>query len=552
MSTNAGTMRDYAGERGGDADISSATRACARRRRVRAPLPALASLLTSVLAFAPLLALALGALSACSRSYRGPYPRVILISLDTTRADHIGCYGSPLVKTPNIDRLARESVVFRHVTSAAPTTLASHTSIMTGLYPHTHGVVRNGFTLPLEDETLAQILKRNGFRTAAFLGSFALDRRFGFDRGFDVFDETFDIALDARNFDQDQRRAAAVTDAALSWVEKTSREPAFLFVHYFDAHAPYAAPPPFDRMYARPDGPAAAGTAEIERAVRDHQHEAIGLELGQQAVIGAGLTRELALRGGGAMTERDRDLEAAYAGEISYVDRELGRLFDGLERRGWLEGSIVIVVADHGESFVEHGDYWNHGLCVYDTTVHVPLLVRRSDHLGARAVDAPVSTVDVAPTLLALLHIDAPRAIEGVDLAPALDGAPLERGPVFSEATQPPRVEVAGAWGNAQKAKCVRAGKWKLIRTPYLELEELYDLEADPGERHNLLAAPPGDALASARSVAADLRAKLDAWSRGAHPRASAFDRSQTDETLRRLKGLGYAEGDDARTKPPR
>jgi hypothetical protein len=265
MSTNAGTMCEYAGERSEDADISSATRARARWRRVRAPKLALA--LPMLPLALTVLALVLGAVCACSRSYQGPYPRVILISLDTTRADHLSCYGSPLVKTPNIDRLARESVVFRQVTSAAPTTLASHTSIMTGLYPHTHGVVRNGFTLSAENETLAQILKRSGFRTAAFLGSFALDRRFGFDRGFDVFDETFDIALDARNFDQDQRRAAAVTDAALSWVEKAPREPAFLFVHYFDAHVPSGEVAPTVLTQVQIDSGSTTCRAEVKNTV---------------------------------------------------------------------------------------------------------------------------------------------------------------------------------------------------------------------------------------------------------------------------------------------
>jgi arylsulfatase len=512
-------------------------------------------------AFVAALALACSSPLACSPRYEGPYPHVVLISLDTTRADHVGCYGSALVKTPAIDRIAHEGILFTSAMAAAPTTLADHTSIMTGLYPHTHGVPRNGFVISPDDVMLAEIFKKHGFQTAAFLGAWTLSRRFGFDRGFDAFDENFDIAADMRTHDQEQRRSSAVTDAALRWVEHASGGPTFLFVHYFDAHAPYEPPPPFDRMYAhaedaasgapRSDRLTSGGPAELDRATRIHQLHAIGAELGQERVINGGLTRELATRDPGPPADIDRDLEALYSGEISYVDRELGRLIDGLAERGWLEHSIVIVTADHGESFAEHGDTWNHGLWVYDTSVHVPLIVRRSDRLQSREVTLPVSTVDIAPTLLALVGIDVPRAMEGIDLAPALDGGELRRGVIFSEATQPPSVEKASAWRNEQKPKCARDGRWKYIRAPYLDLDELYDLATDPGERNNLLALPASDARTSeARDTAKRLRGELDRWTASAHPRASRFDPSRTDDTLRRLNNLGYASGDEA--EPPR
>jgi arylsulfatase A-like enzyme len=425
---------------------------------------------------------------------------------------------------------------------------------MTGLYPHTHGVPRNGFVLSPDNLMLAEILKRNGFRTAAFLGSFTLDRRFGFDRGFDEFNAEFDTVADMRTHDQDQRRAASVTDAALRWIDAARREPTFLFVHYFDAHAPYEPPPPFDRSYTRADGPKAAGPAEIDPAVREHQKHAIGAELGQERVIQDGLTRDLATRDPGPATELDRDLEALYDGEISYVDRELGRLLDGLAQRGWLEGSLVIVTSDHGETFAEHGDAWNHGLWVYETTVHVPLIVRRSDRIASREVATPVSNVDVLPTVLGLLGIQLPGvlagglagALDGVDLSPALDGGAVSRGPVFSEATQPPAVEKGVAWKNERKPKCVRDGRWKYIRAPYLELDQLFDLETDPGERNNLLVLPESDtASAAAREIAPKLRSTLDGWSRSAHPRPSRFDPSQMQDTLQRLRGLGYPGDED-------
>jgi arylsulfatase A-like enzyme len=484
--------------------------------------------------------------ASCSKTYQGRYPHVILISLDTTRADHLGCYGNEHIRTPNIDRLAHEGVLFRAATAAAPTTLASHVSIMTGSYPHTHGVPRNGFTISADNLMLAEVLRKNGFRTAAFLGSFALDRRFGFDRGFDVFDQDFEIGVDRDAYDQDQRRAAAVTDAALRWAGGAEPAPTFLFVHYFDAHEPFDPPPPFDRMYARADGPARAGPAEIDRAVREHQEHALGSALGLQKVITGGLTRELVSGDGGPASTLDHDIEALYAGEISYIDRELGRLLDGLRQKGWLESSLVIVTADHGETFGgEHGDPWNHGLWVYDTTVRVPLIVRRSDALAAREVALPVSTTDIFPTVLELLGIAAPARTEGHSLAPLCDGSVLERGPVYSEATQPPSVESGQAWRNARKPKCVRDGQWKYIRAPYLDLDELYDLEADPAERHNLLPPSADDPRAqSTRETAARLRAELDVWSGRAHPLPSSFDKAQLEDTLRRLNQLGYPGGD--------
>jgi hypothetical protein len=203
-------------------------------------------------------------------------------------------------------------------------------------------------------------------------------------------------------------------------------------------------------------------------------------------VIVKGLPRELLEKADGEAIDGDERLAALYAGEMSYLDEHVGRLIEGLAERGILDDAIVVLTGDHGEAFWEHGDHWNHGLWVYGTTVRVPLVIRVSDGdgvLGAGTViDEPVSTIDVVPTLLELLGLDLPRRVEGVSLVAALEGDPLERGAIFSQATQPIRLpEIEGQWGNLHKASCVRDGRWKYVHAPYNDYEELFEPRSRPG-----------------------------------------------------------------------
>jgi arylsulfatase A-like enzyme len=244
-------------------------------------------------------------------------------------------------------------------------------------------------------------------------------------------------------------------------------------------------------------------------------------------------------------------LAALYEGEIAYLDHHVGRLLDGLAERGILEHAIVVVTADHGETFWEHGDFWNHGLWVYDTTVRVPLLVRLPvGEAAGREVTVPVSTVDILPTLCDLLGIEGPKEAEGVSLVPALRGEAFERAPVFSEATQPwglAKSQLAGTnpkapsfWANGYKPHCVRVGSCKYIRAPYVDHEELYDLARDPGERVNLIGASDGCAGDVDR-----LRAVLKDWTDEAAPLPSGYDATQVGRIVERLRGLGYAGAED-------
>lgn len=491
-------------------------------------------------------ALAALVIAACSEPPApvGALRHVLLVSLDTTRADHLGCYGAERVRTPHLDALAAEGVRFSDATAAAPTTLASHTSLMTGTWPQTHGVVRNGFRVHADNVMLAELLRDAGFHTAAVLGSFALERRFDFHQGFDHFDEEFDLLVTPVGFDQNQRLAENVTAALLAHVDEVGDDARrmFLFAHYFDAHAPYSPPAPWASEYTAEGAQPASDGLDVERAVRSRQKQMVGTEYGHAGLVNNGFQgplRALLGRPTGDETPLDRHLADLYAGEVSYVDAAIGDLLAGLAERGLLDEMLVVVTGDHGETFWEHADLWNHGLLVYQTTVQVPLVLRFPDgrHRGV-VVDGPVSSVDVLPTLCELLGLEAPARCEGTSLVPLMKGLPFERGAVFSEATQPWTVERAGEWGNLRKPQCIRQGPWKYVIAPYAGAEQLFHLERDPGEQRDLLrGAPTAEALAKRD----ELRAELERWRASARPLPSRFDGSQVEETRARLEAMGYS-----------
>ncbi|MCC6406824.1 MAG: sulfatase [Planctomycetes bacterium] len=489
------------------------------------------------------------ACSACAPS-TGAHgvKHVVLISCDTLRADALGAYvgsgrdrladwGAPPAaeRSPNLDRLARESVLFERAIAAAPSTLASHASLFSGLWPNAHGVARNGFEVRPELETLAERFAARGFLTAGFAGSFALDRRFGIAQGFAHWDQEFDLLVDGKAHEQNERRADKVTDAVLGWFDRTRDDdvPSFVFVHYFDAHAAYD--PPGRAPDVVGERSVSGSMDDLRAAVDGHQRE-LGDPRGLDATILSGLDPRWIGREVQA-GELDRALVSRYAGEVRWLDGEIERLLRGLDERGILRDALVIVTADHGETLVDHCDVYNHGLALYQSTVHVPLLVRLPDGTGAgRRVASTVSNVDVLPTLLALCDLPAGAPVDGVSLLDALEGRPFARGPVFSTATQPPSVEVPGAWLGLSKAQGVQSDAFQWIESPYLGRRELYDLAADPEQRHDL----SEDGSERVRRAREELSRALDAWRLSSRPLPSSFDRSQVEEVERRLRELGY------------
>ncbi len=446
---------------------------------------------------------------------------VLLIAVDTLRADHLGAYGFRGEISPHVDALAKRGVRLERYTTVVPTTLASFTSLLTGRHPHTHGVFRNGVRWPNELEGIPSVFERGGYETAAFIASWCLSSEFGFSRGFDHFDQNLTVEFDADPNNKLVRPAAEVTSAAVAWLEKRGggARPFFALVHYFDPHAPYQPPPPYDTMFDPGyRGPVTGSMADIDVARR---------------VLAASR---------GVPDANTRHLEALYDGEIRYADDEIGKLLAALDRLGLSASTLVVFTADHGETLAEHEDFFNHGPSVYDTEIRIPLIAA-GPGIGAAgaATSRPACNIDLAPTLLEYAGLPIPPAFEGHSFLASLRKP--EAGPApsarlfFAEATKPQAVEAGQRWPNRLKARCVLRGGFKLIHTPWRDDRwELYDLAADPLERKSLWG---GAALP--RSTIDDLVRALDWWSR-TEPGGKPPEAPQDEETLKRLRALGYVD----------
>jgi choline-sulfatase len=392
---------------------------------------------------------------------------LLIITLDTTRADHLGVYGADDVQTPNIDRLAREGVLFEQASSVAPLTLPAHCSLFTGLFPPRHGVRDNGgYALQPAQVTLAEMLQARGFRTGAFVASYVLDARSGLNKGFDRY---VGVPHPSQNSGGRalRRPANEVADLALAWLREVDSRRFFGWLHFYDAHAPYDPPEPFRSRYRDP-----------------------------------------------------------YAGAISFVDSQIGRVLAFLEERHLLDKTVIAIIGDHGEGLGEHGER-THKLFVYESVLHVPFIVRApSDRMPARRVDAVTRSVDLMPTMLDLVGVSAPPGTDGTSLVPLMTGAVTDLSlDAYAEATYP---LLHFGWSDL---RAVRAGNFKLIEAPR---PELYDLAADPHERRNLYEDQP----ALAERLATRLRSleRRFASASRADGHASPVDR----ETLDRLASLGY------------
>ncbi len=429
--------------------------------------PALALVLVGALS-----ATVAGAFAACRGLGRGAgHPNVLLVTIDTLRADRLGCYGFSLARTPNLDRLAREGVRFEDVTAVAPITLPSHTSLMTGLLPPAHGVRDNGtYALGAGAVTLAERLKAAGWATHALVSALVLNRRYGLDQGFDSYDDDLWGEDVPKLFLIRDRPARKTADRLLDWLEGWKRggraKPFFAWVHFFDPHQPY------------------------EPEVQD---------------------RPLA--------------PTPYDAEIAGVDRALGRVLEKLRQDGLLEDTVVVVTGDHGESLGEHGEK-THGVFVYDATVRVPLLFRFPRLLPrGRVYQGPVSSVDVAPTLLGLLGLPGGEETEGTSLLPALRGeAPPPARPQYCESL------LSEVGFGMAPLHSVRSGGFKYVRAPR---PELFDLAADPKELVNLY-----DRDRRRAALLDDVLGRtMDASAR----RSVAADASpMSKETMEALRALGY------------
>jgi len=405
----------------------------------------------------------------------GPGGRsLVLITVDTLRADHVGCYGATAPATPGMDRLARSGTLFADVEAVMPITLPAHASIMTGRYPVAHGARHNvAYVLPEEEKTLAEVLREKGFRTGGFVGAFPVTARFGMAQGFEVFDEAFTSsgALKAAKGDV-ERPAGEVDRAAIPWLQRTaaSGEPFFLWIHYFDPHAPYEPPEHLARLYE----------------------------------------------------------QSPYSGEVAAVDEAVATLLDALEKTGAADRTAVVLVSDHGEALGDHGEA-THGYFLYQTTTHVPMMMRIPWMTGSpKQVEQVVSQVDILPTALDLLGVPPPEGVQGRSLKPLLEGGSLPDRPVLGDCIAP--------WVEFRFSplRSVRDGRWKYIEAPK---PELYDETADPKEVRNLVSGEPAEATRLRDLLHAEL-----ARARQGTRKATAT-RAISEEERQKLASLGYTAG---------
>ena len=412
---------------------------------------------------------------------------IVLITVDTLRADRLGSYGSERTATPNMDALAAEGVRFSNAASTVPFTLPAHSSIMTGTYPPYHGVRENvGYQLGAALPTVGEVLSQSGWATGGFVSAFVLDSRWGIGRGFSTYFDDFESSeTRGGNLGAVQRGGDETIAEALRWLDRRPEGPVFLWLHLFEPHDPYTPPEPYGSRYVgRP-----------------------------------------------------------YDGEVAYVDELIGRFRSGLEERELFDRSLVILTADHGEGLGQHKEGF-HGFFVYDSTVHVPLIVRPpypgAAGLAGRVVDEPVSHVDLMPTLLEIAGLPQPAHLQGRSLVPLLEGRagrqrdgvgrPQDDAPVavYTESMYP---LVHYGWA---PLRSLRTGTWKLIDAPR---PELYDLAADPNENDNL--------VLKERRLYRRLKTELDEMVERIQSDADQdAGRAELDEeSMRQLEALGYLAG---------
>ena len=409
-----------------------------------------------------------------------PRPNVILITLDTTRADRMGFLGSTRGLTPNLDAMAKQAIVFSQAYSHVPITTASHTTILTGTYPQFNHVTDFGIPLSPKLPYLPDLLHQHGYHTGAFVGSLILDpldgTAPGFDRGFDVYDANFHLRRHgADRYKTVERRAGDVVQHALAWLSQVPDGPFFLWVHLYDAHDPYDPPEPYKSKYA----------------------------------------------------------SQPYDGEIAYADSAVGKLLDALRKHGLYDETMIAVMADHGESLGAHGEN-THGVFLYDETLHVPLVIKLPLNRSAgKHIETRVGLVDVTPTLLQESGIAIPKEVQGESLIKMLKPAALnskspatEDRPAYAETDYPHR---AFGWSSL---RALRAGKYLYIQAPD---RELYDRLSDPGAQRNL--------ASDSKAVADTMSFKLNEFREKTSQTLFELAKPDPEQA-KKLQALGYVGSD--------
>ncbi len=451
------------------------------------------------------------------RTVQGAAPdqgkNILLITLDTLRADSVGFGGNAIVSTPVLDHLARMGWQFSQAVCPVPMTTPSHASILTSTLPAVHGAVENRYRLSPANRTLTEILRESGYRTSAFVSCFPLDRRFGLDQGFMLYQDDFGspgdlrqaswlrYLLEWRHAGRMERPAHWTNSLVLPWLRKyTGEHPFFLWVHYFDPHAPYM-PPVADREYYR--NRITTGRVWTDEDDWDRARAAIGPDPDDVKP--------------GRPEER-------YLGEVTVTDRALGDILRELDRLNKLAGTIIVIVADHGESFGEHGLFYTHGEDIYEPALHVPMILSGPGLPTHRLDNRLTSLLDIAPTVLSALSIPIAPEMTGFDLMNRND---------HRETALVENFGIVMA-KDARKQRGIRSSGWKYIRMADGSGSELYDLQQDPGESDNI------------RDTHGELAAGFDqmvesGFGSADQQRIPAAE-DVSPETIQKLDALGYRQ----------
>lgn len=415
-------------------------------------------------ALAAAIALAAALLASCGRD--APPNGILLVTLDTTRADRLGCYGRRGAETPELDRLAKEAARFESAVASVPVTLPSHSTMMTGLYPYHHGVRYNMIhVLPDKVATLAERLHAAGFATGAVPSAAVVAAKFGLAQGFDSYPDEFPKATSVAEVGE--RPTAEAVDRGIAWWRAHPKTKRFLWVHLYAPHYPYTPPFPYSSRFA----------------------------------------------------------DRPYEGEIASMDHELGRLLGALRADGDWNETLVVVAGDHGEGLYEHGERW-HSEQVYETTLHVPLLIKPSGRAAARTIAEPVGLVDLTPTILDYAGIAHADAMDGISLREAIATGRAPARAIYFESTTG---AINYGWSPLHG---IRSGSMKYFEG---QRPEVYDLAADGSEARNL-------AGSDTRVSQSDLKEQLETYLRqeAASGMAASAAPPMDDEAMKKLISLGY------------
>jgi len=484
-------------------------------------------------------------------------PNVLLVTIETLRADRLASYGYGRLTTPNLDRLARQGARFEQAIAQAPFTLPSLATVMTGLSPPGHGVRNHPATLRADAPTLAEGLAAAGYRTAAMTRHSWLRRKSGFDQGFaEYHNNKFPVGLDARG----------LSLAGIEWMTAHKDQPFFLWLHFLDPHLPYTPAYPYAALYhpkLREDEPVKHLRAMVEQPRENFEPTPYAdVERGPYMDLVLPYYPENPILLDLAFWRRPRgeiffgkarypkaavaEMGDLYDASLVYTDDNLGRLLRALDDLSLSNRTLVVVLGDHGEALGEHGLFFTHDFTLYDEVLRVPLVFRFPGRIPPHSVvSQQVRLMDVAPTVLDLLGLPRPPETEGVSLAPALEGRTLPFLPAFAESAPYralfPEQERVYYEGNQGKWRMVRTERWKLVLIPHPkgDLFELYDLISDPAETKNLYRDLPGEAGKLWPLLKAWLEKDPERNARGSAEEEKALKALDPAE-LQQLKTLGY------------